>query len=87
MPATRWRAPPADGLRIVPLDDIVAIYHRASATTHLVVSPVPELLDELAGRWRTADEIEAAFDLVDGGRDALIARLDELGEAGLVEAA
>jgi PqqD family protein of HPr-rel-A system len=85
--ATRWRAPPADGLRIVPLGDITAVYHRASATTHLVVSPVPELLDELAGRWCTVDEIEAAFDLVDGGREGLIARLDELRTAGLIEAA
>lgn len=87
MTATRWRAPPADGLRMAVLDDVIAIYHRASGTTHLVASPVPELLAHLAGRWVTADEIEDAFDLVGGTRAALIAQLGELADAGLVEAA
>ena len=31
--ATRWRAPPLDDLLIEPLDQIVAIFHRASGIT------------------------------------------------------
>lgn len=87
MPATRWRAPPADGLLIAPLDELVAIFHRASGITHLVTSPVPELLDALAGEWRTLADLETVFELVDGDRAALVARLAELASAGLVEAA
>jgi PqqD family protein of HPr-rel-A system len=85
--ATRYRAPPADGLRIVALDDLVAIFHRPSGITHLVTAPVPELLEALAGRWLTLADLEAAFELVDGDRDALAATLDELAIAGLVERA
>ncbi|MFL0417697.1 HPr-rel-A system PqqD family peptide chaperone [Sphingomonas sp. 179-I 2A4 NHS] len=85
MDATRYRAPPADGLAIVPLDDLVAVFHRASGITHLVTSPAPELLDALADRWRTLDDLETEFELVGGDRSSLIAALDELAAAGLVE--
>lgn len=87
MAATRWRAPPADDLLIAPLDEIVAVFHRASGITHLVASPVPELLAALAGTWRTLVELQTLFELADDDRAALIARLDELASAGLVEAA
>jgi PqqD family protein of HPr-rel-A system len=85
MSATRYRAPPADGLAIVSLDELVAVFHRASGITHLVTSPVPELLEALAGRWLTIDALEAEFDLVEGDRSGLIATLNELAIAGLVE--
>lgn len=85
----RYRAPRADALRIVPLDEIVAVFHRPSAQTHLVVSPVPEMLDALAGEWATAPELLARlaerYDMPDADRSALAARLDELVETGLVE--
>ncbi len=87
MSATRYRAPPADGLRIVALDDLVAIFHRPSGITHLVAVPVPELLEGLAGRWLTLADLEAEFELVDGDRASLAATLDELAVAGLVERA
>ena len=45
---TRYRAAPAATLRIEPLDALTLIYHRASGISHLVDSPVPELLDLLA---------------------------------------
>lgn len=85
MDATRYRAPPAEGLSIAPLDDIVAVFHRPSGITHLVASPVPELLDALGGRWMTLAEIEDEFELVDGDRAGLATILDELAVAGLVE--
>lgn len=70
---------------VVSLDDLDAVFHRASGITHLVTSPAPELLEAMAGRWTTLEDIEASFDLIDGGREALRARLDELEQAGLLE--
>ena len=87
----RYRAPGAGELRIVPLDDLVAVYHRASGQTHLVVSPVPELLEALAGEWLSAGDLlarlAADYDLADADPAALTERLDELVETGLVERA
>ncbi|WP_294017237.1 HPr-rel-A system PqqD family peptide chaperone [Sphingomonas sp.] len=84
----RYRAAPAATLRIEPLDALTLIYHRASGITHLVDSPVPELL-ELLAEPLTIDQALAAlaehFDLVDPDREALVARIDELVASGLVE--
>lgn len=86
---TRYRAAPAATLRIVPLDALTVVYHRASGITHIVDSPVPELFEALDDAALTLDEtlqaLAAAHDLVDPDRDALAARLDELVVAGLVE--
>lgn len=86
---TRYRAAAAATLRIVPLDALTVIYHRASGITHIVDSPVPELLEALGGDALTLDEtlaaLAAAHDLVDPDAGALAARLDELVAAGLVE--
>lgn len=85
---TRYRAAPAATLRIEPLDALTLIYHRASGITHLVDSPVPELI-ELLAEPLTIDQALAAlaerFDLVDPDRDALAARIEELVASGLVE--
>ena len=87
---TRYRAAPAATLRIVPLDTLTLVYHRASGITHVVDSPVPELLEALGQDALTLDAtlaaLAAAHDLIDPDRDALAARLDELVAAGLVEA-
>lgn len=87
---TRYRAAPAATLRIVPLDVLTLVYHRASGITHVVDSPVPELLEALVDQVFTLDEVlaalAAAHDLIDPDRNALAARLDELVSAGLVEA-
>ncbi|MFL9842445.1 HPr-rel-A system PqqD family peptide chaperone [Sphingomonas sp. ST-64] len=85
----RYRAAPAATLRVEPLDALTLIYHRASGITHLVDSPVPELLDLLSGDPLTLEQALAAladrFDLVDPDAGALSARLDELVASGLVE--
>ena len=85
---TRYRSAPAATLRIEPLDALTLIYHRASGMTHLVDSPVPELLDLLAEPL-TLDQALVAlterFDLVDPDRAALAARIEELVASGLVE--
>lgn len=84
----RYEAPPADGLRIVPLDTLTAIFHRASGQTHVVASPIPELLDSLSVWPRTEAELLAElatrFDLPDGDSEALRARLGELEAVGLI---
>lgn len=87
MSATRYRAPPAAGLTIVPLDELVAVFHRASGITHLITLPVADLLEAIGGRWMTIDAIESEFEVADGDSASLSAALDELVTAGLVERA
>ncbi|MBX3594022.1 HPr-rel-A system PqqD family peptide chaperone [Sphingomonas sp.] len=85
----QYRAAPAATLRIVPLDTLTLIYHRASGITHVVDSPVPELIAVLGETILSVDGVlsalAAAHDLVDPDIAALTARLDELVDVGLVE--
>ncbi len=84
----RYRADPPAQRRAVALDSaLTAIFHRPSATTHVVASPVPELLDALGegpGDAATLLERLAADHDLDGGADELTAHLEELVVAGLV---
>lgn len=86
---TRYQAAAAGTLRIVPLDALTLIYHRASGITHIVDSPVPEILEALADEPLAASDLMARlcarFDLVDADPHALGVRLDELAAVGLVE--
>lgn len=79
---------PASTLRVLPLDDLTLVYHRASGITHLLAPPAPEIIDALAAEpmalpallLRLSDE----FDLADADQQALAARLEELVAAGLI---
>ena len=86
-----YRAPPTDGLLIAPLDEFTAVYHRASGITHLLTEPAPQIIAILGESGLTLsallDRLAEDYELSDGTREALAARLDELVEAGLVEAA
>ncbi|HVJ03971.1 MAG TPA: HPr-rel-A system PqqD family peptide chaperone [Sphingomonas sp.] len=86
---TLYRAAAPATLRIVPLDALTLIYHRASGITHVVDAPVPEILDALADGPLSGEALLAAlaerFDLADPDPLALAVRLDELAAAGLVE--
>ncbi len=86
---TRYRAAAPETLRIVPLDALTLIYHRASGITHVVDAPVPELLETLGGEALTVDSLLARlserYELLDADPMALAVRLDELVAAGLVE--
>jgi len=87
-----FRAPTVDLLHVCPLDDaFTAIFHRASGITHLLVSPAPEILAALADAPLTQaalrDRLAAAYDLADADPQALAARLAELVEVGLIDAA
>ncbi len=83
-----YRAPDPARLRIVPLDALTLVYHRASGITHIVDAPVPEILDALGEEALTVDALLARlgerFDLADADPAALAVRLDELVAAGLV---
>lgn len=92
MPDARvWRAALVDRRVAVPLDTLTAVYDRASGQTHLIASPLPEILDALDQDGRTVAAVRAElakhFDLRDADDDAeivLLARLEELAALGLV---
>jgi len=88
VPDALYRGPPEDGLLIAPLDAFTAVYHRASGITHLLTEPAPQILAMLQegslSLGALLDRLERDYDLADGTREALAARLDELIEAGLV---
>lgn len=73
-------------------DDIVLLYHRPSGQTHMVISPVPEILAAMADGAALCsadvrDRLAAQFDL--DGADAVAAiatQLDHLAALGLVRA-
>lgn len=77
---------PAGGLRIVPLDSLTAIYHRASGQTHVVSEPVPEILGALMTGDAELPTLVARLNLADTAatRTVLLERLQELVVAGLV---
>jgi PqqD family protein of HPr-rel-A system len=83
----RWRAADPATIRIASLDGLTALYHRPSGQTHLVTEPVPEILEVLGNTAMTVGELVAALAAdrdVSGDEDALLERLAELTEAGLV---
>ncbi|OAN57358.1 HPr-rel-A system PqqD family peptide chaperone [Sphingomonas sp. TDK1] len=84
-----YRAADPTTLRIVPLDALTLLYHRASGITHIVDAPVPEILEILGEGPRDVRGLLAVlaerFDLADPDPAALAVRLDELVAAGLVE--
>lgn len=86
---TAYRAASPATLRIVPLDALTLIYHRASGITHVVDAPVPEILEALGDGALTLDALLARlageYELIDADPMALAVRLDELAAAGLVE--
>ncbi|WP_194952870.1 HPr-rel-A system PqqD family peptide chaperone [Sphingopyxis solisilvae] len=90
MPDPAFRAAPPDALRIEPLGELTAIFDRRSMQTHLVVSPMPEILAAMgADDWdaatlakRLAESFD--FDGVDDVRTILAERLSELAAMGLV---
>lgn len=85
-PRLTYRADPPEGLRIVPLDSLTAIYHRASGQTHVVSEPMPELLTALATGDADVAALIRRLNLADDAetRALLAERLGELVETGLV---
>jgi PqqD family protein of HPr-rel-A system len=89
---SRYCAAAAGDIVRVQLDELTAVFDRRSGQTHLLASPLPEMLQALGGgEWALHDFIIHLTDRFDmaGANDAaaLIAeRLAELAALGLVEA-
>lgn len=89
-----YRVDAADAVVSCPLDDIVLLYHGRSGQTHMVISPVPEILERMADGApvcaRTlCDRLARDFDLgpADEALAQVAAHLDALVALGLVRAA
>lgn len=88
-----YRAAPPDALRIEALGELTAIFDRRSMQTHLVVSPMSEILammgEGACDAHAVAARLAAAFDIGDASAAAVVVaeRLVELADMGLVERA
>lgn len=86
-----YRGAPWASLIVVPLDGLTLVYHRMSGMTHVLAPPAPEILAVLGRGACALPELTARlagdYELLDGDEAALIARLDELIDAGLVATA
>lgn len=86
----RYHAEPAAALIVRPLEDITLIYHRRSGQTHMVMSPVPEILAALGDAGRGAEEVSSLlaqhYDLGDPAEalPVIAAHLEEMAALGLV---
>jgi PqqD family protein of HPr-rel-A system len=91
---TAYRRDAADAVAACILDDLTLFYHHRSGQTHMVISPVPEIMDRMAdGAPVTAqamhDRLALDYDL--GPQEAAVAEiaahLDALVALGLVRPA
>ncbi len=90
MAGFRYIADPKPLLRTVELDGLTAIFHLPSGMTHLLAPPAPQILAALAEDPADADELTARLSAdfeLEGGAEAMAARLAELESAGLVRRA
>jgi len=87
---SRYIAEPEDEMASIALDGLTALYHRPSGTTHILAPPAPQILAVLAGEAMDAgallERLSGAFE-IEGGEEAMEARLAELEAAGLVRRA
>lgn len=68
----------------VSLEELTAVYHRASAMTHVLIEPAPQIIETLQRAALTLIELSAALDLEASDEAVLAERLAELEESGLV---
>lgn len=87
MSGPHYVADAADATLGVELDGLTALFHRPSGMTHLLAPPAPQILEVLANDPGDPSEIlsrlSRTFD-VEGGEEAILARLVELEASGLV---
>jgi PqqD family protein of HPr-rel-A system len=89
-----YRRDGVDAVTTCALDDIVLLYHPRSGQTHMVISPVPEILDQLAEGTPASvaqihDRLALTFDLgqPDEAMAEIAVHLDALVALGLVRPA
>jgi PqqD family protein of HPr-rel-A system len=86
----RYIADPQDRIRRVDLDGLTALFHVPSGMTHIVAPPAPQILEALAAGPADAGELSRRLSVnfdIEGGLEAMTARLAELEAAGLVHRA
>ena len=83
-------ADPESLIRKVELDGLTALFHVPSGMTHIVAPPAPQILEALgagpADAGELARRLNESFE-IEGGEEAMAARLAELEAAGLVRRA
>lgn len=92
--STAYLRDPADAVDACALDDLTLLFHRRSGQTHMVISPVPEILACLAdGAPRDMEAVHESlsidYDLGDRATALadIAAHLDALASLGLVRPA
>jgi PqqD family protein of HPr-rel-A system len=83
-------ADPPALIRKVELDGLTALFHLPSGMTHIVAPPAPQILEALGAGPADAEELARRLDEsfeIEGGEEAMAARLAELEAAGLVRRA
>ena len=78
-----YKAAPPAALRIVPLDALTLIYHRASGITHVVDSPVPEMIAALGSDTLTDSKGVKLLILNPRDPEGLVAAADAATKAGV----
>jgi PqqD family protein of HPr-rel-A system len=88
-----YRRDAADTVSVSILDDLTLLYHHRSGQTHMVISPVPEILDRMADGAPVSvnamhERLARDYDLgpVDDAVAEIAAHLDALVALGLVRA-
>ncbi len=87
MAGPQYIADPPEQVRSVQLEGLTSLFHRPSGMTHLLAPPAPQILEALAGSAADAEGLLARIGErfeIEGGAEALEARLAELEAAGLV---
>lgn len=87
-----YRRDARDVVTAASLGDIVALYHHRSGQTHMVISPMPEILermgiDEPLSAHDVFTRLGRDFDLPDVTEADIAAHLDALVALGLVRRA
>ena len=80
-----------EGNRALELEGLIVLFHPRSGMTHILAPPSPQILEALAAGSADAatllERLEARFELPEGAREVLGARLAELEASGLVRRA
>lgn len=87
MAGPKYIADSPEMIRRVELDGLTALFHLPSGMTHILAPPAPQILDALAASPADAGELARRLSVhfeVEGGEEAMSARLAELAAAGLV---
>ncbi len=81
-----YAAASAQMLRPAQLDGLNLVYHRESGQTHIMIEPMPDLLEALGERPMSLSELVSEFGVAAQDQPLLQTRLDELLATGLIAA-